>query len=288
MLDSEIVKLNIGGSQFSTLRSTLTKKIQDQNNKFYPPNLFDSLLNGIIQPIYDENNAIFIDRDPKLFNHILNYLRKVDLNNIYEIPSDVNLKELNEEAKYYQIKSLEDLTNVKKPAKIDSLILDDQQIRDLYSLCEFGHRIKWKLLYRATRDGYGAQNFHDKCDNETNTLTVVKTNDAYIFGGYTEQAWDCSEGYKTDNDAFIFSLVNHQGLKEIFDIAIPNNAIYCHTEYGPTFGGGPDLHICSNSNTNKECFSKLGHSYKNRNSDKNLLANQTKFQTTEIEVFKKI
>ena len=45
-----------------------------------------------------------------------------------------------------------------------------------------------KLLYRASRDGWTASNFHSCCDNKGPTVTVIKSGD-YIFGGYTEHEW---------------------------------------------------------------------------------------------------
>jgi hypothetical protein len=36
---------------------------------------------------------------------------------------------------------------------------------DLLRLCEFDVRMKGNLLYRASVDGFGAADFHRKCDN---------------------------------------------------------------------------------------------------------------------------
>ena len=48
--------------------------------------------------------------------------------------------------------------------------------------------VSGNLLYRASRDGWGASNFHSCCDNKGPTVTVVKSGN-YIFGGYTEHEW---------------------------------------------------------------------------------------------------
>ena len=57
-------------------------------------------------------------------------------------------------------------------------------------LTKFSLREKWTLLYRGTRDGFGAANFHSKCDNYNNTLTIVKAHGtSYIFGGFTSINW---------------------------------------------------------------------------------------------------
>jgi hypothetical protein len=69
--------------------------------------------------------------------------------------------------------------------------------------------------------------------------------------------------------------------------------IYCHTSYGPTFGGGHDSHIANQSNTNLNSFSNLGHSYTHPDyafrSDEaqSFLAGSLYFQVTEIEVYTK-
>ena len=47
---------------------------------------------------------------------------------------------------------------------------------------------EWRLLFRASRDGFAALAFHFKCDNKGPTITVVKSG-GNIFGGFTENAW---------------------------------------------------------------------------------------------------
>ena len=39
------------------------------------------------------------------------------------------------------------------------------------------------------------------------------------------------------------------------------HTIYCYSGVGPTFGGGNDLHISSNANTNTSSYSRLGFTY---------------------------
>jgi hypothetical protein len=51
-----------------------------------------------------------------------------------------------------------------------------------------GEKCKWNLCYRASRDGWSAQDFHKHCDNKGPTVVLVKANDC-IFGGYTDQHW---------------------------------------------------------------------------------------------------
>ena len=71
------------------------------------------------------------------------------------------------------------------------------------------------------------------------------------------------------------------------------DGIYCNSSYGPTFGGGHDLCISHNSNTNTGSYSNLGHSYTHpyyayeSNEAKSFLAGSLNFQVSEIEVYTK-
>ena len=45
-------------------------------------------------------------------------------------------------------------------------------------------------MYQASRDGFGASDFHSKCNGITGTLVVVKDTNSNIFGGYTKGSLD--------------------------------------------------------------------------------------------------
>ncbi|CAF0926348.1 unnamed protein product [Brachionus calyciflorus] len=290
-IDSDIVKLNVGGTLFSTLRSTLTKQIKDKNGKMYSPNMFESILNGFVKPKYDENKAIFIDRDPKYFSHVLNYLRNVEIeSNGFDLPDGIDLRELSKEAKFYNIVGLEELT--KKEVKIietkimDTKILGENQIQDLLDLCHFANNSKFKLVYRATHDGFSAASFHQKCDNISPTLTIIKTTNGEVLGGYTVQAWDSSSSKKCDPYAFIFSLINNLGKKFKFAAKNGKNTTCCHVNFGPIFGSessSPDISISDNSNVSNLSYRYFGDAY-----ECTALSEIKKFTTTEIEVFQKV
>lgn len=65
-----------------------------------PDSFFTALLSGRISSLRDEMGAIFIDRDPKLFATILNYLRTRD------IDLSVDIRAFRHEAEYYGIAPL--------------------------------------------------------------------------------------------------------------------------------------------------------------------------------------
>ena len=91
---------------------------------------------------------------------------------------------------------------------MDSVILEyDKQYRDLMSLCRMDGQ-KCQLLYRATRDGFGSADFHRKCDDKPNTLTIIKATNSTIFGGLTSESWSSCEKFKSDFNDHVFSLIN--------------------------------------------------------------------------------
>ena len=177
-----------------------------------------------------------------------------------------------------------------------SVILMGQQPSELMKLCEFNQTNRFKLLYRASRDGFSSNDFHSKCDGHSNTLTIYKAN-GFIFGGFTSACWQSCQPaqWKFDSNAFLFSLINKENKPCKMKIKADKHqyAIYCNLDYGPTFGGGGDIEIVSNSNANKESFTFLGWAYKHpkyvagTNEAESFLAGEFNFKLSEIEVFQK-
>ena len=54
------------------------------------------------------------------------------------------------------------------------------------------------LLYKATRDGFGAYDFHSRCDHKGATLTIYESNYGYVFGGYASISWTSEDSYRKD------------------------------------------------------------------------------------------
>ena len=174
------------------------------------------------------------------------------------------------------------------------ILTDEQQYFELIKLCEFSPSDKWSLLYRATRDGFSSVDFHSKCDSNSNTLTLLKAKgSAYIFGGFTTVSWDGLNEFKSDPNAFIFSLTNKdkKPLKMKIDPNEHQAAIYCGSEYGPTFGA--DIYIGNHSNIIVSSYSDLGYFYRHpqikfgKNEAQTFLAGSFKFQLDEIEVYQR-
>ena len=112
----------------------------------------------------------------------------------------------------------------------------------------FNKRIKiYVLLFRASRDGFGAENFHSKCDNKRYTVTLVKTKEGRRFGGFTDAVWDQSFYNKRGSNCFIFSIDNN----EIYYNKDSNYNIFCNKNSGPTFGNN-DFSISNDCNKNNK------------------------------------
>jgi hypothetical protein len=175
-----------------------------------------------------------------------------------------------------------------------SQILTGNQPNELIRLCEFSPNDKWTLLYRGTRDGFGAVDFHSKCDNKSPTLSICKAHESsFIFGGFASVSFNGSETWKSDPSAFLFSLTNkdNKPLKMNIDPNRHNRAIQCILSYGPTFGD--DICIANNANTTMDSYSNLGFAYshpqyaKGTSEAKSFLAGSFWFQLDEIEVYEK-
>ena len=154
----------------------------------------------------------------------------------------------------------------------------------------------WSLLYRGTRDGFGADDFHSTCDGHSNTLTIFKAKKSnYIFGGFTSVEWNSSSGFKSDPNAFIFSLTNkdNRPLKIKVDPNEDEQAIFGNYDFGPSFGGGHDIHVANKANKTMASYSNLGKSYKHpqyayrSNEAETFLAGSYQFRLDEIEVYQK-
>ena len=106
---------------------------------------------------------------------------------------------------------------------------------------------KYRLLFRASRDGDSANRFHDICDKYSNLIVLIITQKGQRFGGFTSSKFRSSSHLKFDNNAFLFSLDN----KKVFNIIPGQYAIYCYDNTGPCFSKG-SLYVPNNF------FSKYG------------------------------
>ena len=64
------------------------------------------------------------------------------------------------------------------------------------------------------------------------------------------------------SSAFIFSLYNKESLGAFKSLVTnPMTAIRRYLDFGPTFGGGHDVYIANNTNSNQNSYTHFGNSY---------------------------
>ena len=140
---------------------------------------------------------------------------------------------------------------------------------------------EYRLLFKGKRDGFRSKDFHSKCDNKSYTVSFVKSKEGRRFGGFTDVEWDQSGSYKKGSNGFIFSLDNN----EIYYNKDSNWNIYCHSNYGPTFGGGHDFCIYDNCDKNNNSYDNSGCSYDTKGKQY-ALAGTYNFYVEDYEVYK--
>ena len=171
---------------------------------------------------------------------------------------------------------------VRKGLAIGSQIIKYNEFNFIESAIRkaLGKNIKYyRLIFRASRNGYRAENFHENCDGKNNTIVFIQARNGRRFGGFTEAKWDKSNGYKSGEHGFLFSLDN----KEIYYNKKNNYDIYCYSDKGPAFGGGHDLFIDDNCNKDNESYDNSDHSY--NTGKKYALAGTKYFYVEDYEVY---
>jgi len=145
--------------------------------------------------------------------------------------------------------------------------------------------VKFKLVYRGSRDGFTASAFHAKCDKIKPSVTIVQSNSKNrIFGGFTDQDWAVTYNYKNSYNAFVFSITEKE--KFFLKPSMQKYSTYGHGNYLACFGGGFDFRICDNCNSMSNSDSNFGHSYDTKGKAKETLSGTCNFLVKEIEVYK--
>jgi len=174
----------------------------------------------------------------------------------------------------------------------NSTILHVNGMQSLKKLLNIPLNKTWQLLYQASRDGFNSSIFHSNCDGVLGTLTVIKSSNNNIFGGYTEADWSGFYQYQNDANGFLFSLVNSHNNPVKMNVIQSQYAIYSAPSNGPVFGGGHDLYVALD---NSYGYSNLGNSYElpsflamygtYSEQTQSFLAGSYRFQAVEVEVY---
>ena len=181
-----------------------------------------------------------------------------------------------------RIDSLENKNNMEEYYDLNNsfILLNNQKYKEsIKNWIDKNKKIKFKLIFRKSRDGSNSSNFHIYCDNQGATLCLIQTNKKYKFGGYSSIPWQNSYKLSGENEGnvFLFSL----DLDRKYDKISEGDIQFSDKNYGPCFGkGGGCLYLredlnkgfISNSNFLTNC--ELTH------------GEQGDFIVEEFEVFK--
>ena len=173
--------------------------------------------------------------------------------------------------------------------KIEFLLKSLADIKPIESL---------QLLFRGSKDGFKAKTFHQKCDNISDTVVIVRTDGQTnnTVAGYSHYRWNqANNGYVHDagKKAFLLQL----NRREKYVPQNGNNLINCNNGYGPTFGGGFDLFISNDCNSNNNSYSDFPNNYNFEGSNKIVnnqqsytnfsgATNECNFRVVDYEVFR--
>ena len=180
--------------------------------------------------------------------------------------------------------------------QVDSQILSEHQhdqirswLQDVSGLAS-PEQVKLELLYRASRDGWRAQDFHSRCDDKGPTITVIKNTDGFVFGGYADGPWSSHNNWTHSSQAFLFSLHSPSGVGPVKLPLVQNHqyAMQCHASYGPTFGCTPhDIYVADGANGNANSYTNFGSTYQlpSGQSARTFFTGKNNFQAAEVEVY---
>ena len=179
--------------------------------------------------------------------------------------------------------------------KIEFLLKSLADIKPIESL---------QLLFRGSKDGFKAKTFHEKCDNIHDTVVIVRTDGQTnnTVAGYSHYRWNQANGYVNDagKKAFLLQL----NRREKYVPQNENSLIFCSNGCGPTFGGGNslfgggyDLRISDDCNSNNNSYSNFPYTYNFEGSNKIVnnqqsytnfsgATNECNFRVVDYEVFR--
>eukprot|EP00557_Chaetoceros_sp_GSL56_P008087 CAMPEP_0176494110 /NCGR_PEP_ID=MMETSP0200_2-20121128/9910_1 /TAXON_ID=947934 /ORGANISM="Chaetoceros sp., Strain GSL56" /LENGTH=272 /DNA_ID=CAMNT_0017891823 /DNA_START=182 /DNA_END=1000 /DNA_ORIENTATION=+ len=90
-------------------------------------------------------------------------------------------------------------------------------------------------IYKASRDGFSAVDFHEKCDGRGSGFVVILTKTGKTFGGFNPLGWESSDDYRNSNAAYLWHI---EGKNTVIHNVLQggNAAIFDYATGGPQFG----------------------------------------------------
>ncbi|KAF2072646.1 hypothetical protein CYY_006048 [Polysphondylium violaceum] len=128
---------------------------------------------------------------------------------------------------------------------LNSKIIECSSFKIINDWIDDSKTMGFELLYEALENKFSPSSFHSACDGKGATITLIKTTDGCVFGGYNSQSWNSDIVYYGDNKCFIFTMVNIHGIKptKYGPGAKCTNYVRCSLDSGPIFGSGNDIAV---------------------------------------------
>ena len=290
IIDNKVKIIDIKGNKITKENQTYLEKISFFEIKF------KNIDNKIKQIDIKMQN---IDSNNQLNNsYIISCTRNLlNGNNSLNLNEEININHQKNASNTFLNNSK--TQNQEKSSEIDSKIIKNEERKNnfLFSKIKdinpFNKTIKYNLIYRATRDGDSAKNFHLKCDFIGPNITLIKTKKGYIFGGFTYKGWkhlfkdikkDVPEfGTEIkDEKAFGFSINE----KKIYKNGKPDEfAISCNNNYGPIFKNN-FFKVCNEFMKNGGICGKIEESnFVGQEKEFEINGGEEKFDIEEMEIF---
>ncbi|GBC09333.1 hypothetical protein RclHR1_08780004 [Rhizophagus clarus] len=168
-------------------------------------------------------------------------------------------------------------------SSINSTIITSEHIRIIskwIDRLDFNASYEFKLIFRGSRNGFKSKKFHEICDNQPCTVTIIKVKGSNeILGGYNPLEWKSDGRYATTNDSFLFSFDKNQGIENHILSRVKSSkfAISNDSNRGPSFGESDLILRGSKVYNNSVCTKK---SY-----EKQIRIINSRFSVEEYEIF---
>ena len=263
-------------SIISTLKEIFENKkpIIKENKEYIQLTIVPTLLSlGEINLIIPKKQL----NDKDIINDLCNIINKQEK----EIKNlKIKISSLEEKIKFFEeipiIKRFKNKNNL-----IGDIIKTNAQFNIICDWINNEKSFKFKLLYKGTTDGDTIEEFHNKCDNQYPTISIIESTDGQIFGGYTTKSWDKNNLKDIpDPDSFLFNLNNIKKYPVSNDKGIMSNYI-CD------FGGKNFRELWVNDqyfSNNGGCSNGNGFNFKNYE----LSGGKSSFKIKELEIYKVI
>lgn len=186
--------------------------------------------------------------------------------------------------------NLNQIQNKKKGNNnIDSRIIEKKEELDLIEnrlkhMEQFQNKnLKYKLIFRGTKDGKLPSEFHNKVDGIDKTITIIETTKGLKFGGYIDKKWISNDQWITDDDnCFVFSL----SLNKYYNPIIGSDKYQFNSGCGPNFSVfGLKGNLFNESSLNIQRKDDAIKYFSGFINDYELTGGEKNFQVKELEVF---